>query len=179
MRKTYVRDGAYIALSAAVIAVCSWISIPTAVPFTMQTFAVFVTSGLLGAKRGMIALAVYLLLGAIGLPVFSSGTAGVGVLTGPTGGYLLGFFPTALIVGCARGKFGLLPWKLAAAMAAGLLVCYAFGTAFFVLVYTRTRGAITFGAALSMCVLPFLIPDAAKIALAVPVVIRLSRALKY
>ena len=73
-----ISDITLIALLTAVIAVCSWISIPAAVPFTLQTFAVFLTAGLLGGKRGTITVIVYILLGAIGVPVFSGFTGGIG-----------------------------------------------------------------------------------------------------
>ena len=71
----------YIAICAGFIAICSWISIPTAVPFTMQTFAVFFAVGFLGGKRGTAAVLIYILLGAVGLPVFSGFTGGLGVLS--------------------------------------------------------------------------------------------------
>ncbi|MDD3920030.1 MAG: biotin transporter BioY, partial [Eubacteriales bacterium] len=80
------RDMLYIALAVALIAICAWLSIPAAVPFTMQTFGVFMAAGLLGKRRGVMAVAVYLLLGIIGIPVFSGFRGGVGVLMGNTGG---------------------------------------------------------------------------------------------
>ena len=79
-------DMVYIALFAVLIAVCSWISIPTTVPFTLQTFGVFVTVGVLGGKRGSLAVLIYLLLGAIGVPVFAGFTGGMGIMLGNTGG---------------------------------------------------------------------------------------------
>ena len=72
------RELAYTGILAALIAVCSWISIPTAVPFTLQTFAVFLTLGLLGGRLGTLAVTVYLLLGAVGLPVFAGFHGGLG-----------------------------------------------------------------------------------------------------
>ena len=93
-----VRDLVLIALFAALMAICSWISIPTTVPFTLQTFAVFVAAGLLGGKRGTIAVLVYILLGAVGLPVFAGFTGGVGILLGSTGGYIIGFLGSALVM---------------------------------------------------------------------------------
>jgi len=160
------RDIAYIALGAALIAVCSWISVPMTVPFTMQTFAVCLAAALLGARRGLWTVACYLLLGALGAPVFSGFRGGFGVLLGATGGYLAGFLLTALIVGLAAERFARRRAALAASMALGVLVCYVFGTAWFVLVYTRDTGPVTVGAALGWCVLPYLLPDAVKIALA-------------
>ena len=76
---------------AALMAVCSWISIPTAIPFTLQTMAVFLAVGLLGGKRGTLAVTAYVLLGAVGAPVFANFSGGIGILLGQTGGYILGF----------------------------------------------------------------------------------------
>ena len=90
-------DLVYIAICAVMLAVCSWISIPTAVPFTMQTFGVFCVLLLLGGKRGTLAIVVFLLLGAIGLPVFAGFSGGMGSILGSTGGYLLGFIFIGLI----------------------------------------------------------------------------------
>lgn len=89
---------AYIGLFAVVIAICSWISIPTVVPFTLQTFAVFLTVSVLGGKRGTLSVIIYVLLGAVGLPVFSGFKGGVGALLNTTGGYIIGFIFSALIM---------------------------------------------------------------------------------
>lgn len=72
---------------AVLIAICSWISIPMTVPFTLQTFAVFLAVGVLGGKRGSLAVLIYILLGAVGIPVFAGFSGGIGVLLGNTGGY--------------------------------------------------------------------------------------------
>ena len=154
---------------AAVLAVCSWIQIPGPVPFTLQTFGVFAALGLLGGKRGTISIAVFLLLGAIGLPVFAGFKGGIGALLGATGGYLMGFLLSGLCIWFAEVRFGKSLGVFIVAMIIGLLLCYAFGTAWFVAVYTRANGAISFGKALSLCVLPFLPFDAVKLALAVAV----------
>ena len=89
--KSKAYDLVLIALFAALMALCAWVTVPYAVPFTMQTFGVFLALLLLGGKRGTICMAVYLLLGAVGLPVFSGFRGGVGALVGSTGGYLVGF----------------------------------------------------------------------------------------
>lgn len=161
------RDTALIGLFAALMAVCSWISIPASVPFTMQTFGVFLTIGLLGGKRGTLAVLVFLLMGAIGLPVFSGFTGGLGHILGVTGGYITGFLFSALLMWLIESLAGRSIPVLTASMAAGLLVCYAFGTAWFMTVYAKQSGPIGLTAALSMCVLPYIIPDLCKIALAV------------
>lgn len=154
-----------IALCAALLAPCAWLSVPTQPPFTMQTFGVFLTLLLLGAKDGAIAIGLYILLGALGVPVFSGFNGGMGALMGPTGGYIVGFLLICLIFGLLCGK-GTGLWLKALALLLGLAVCYAFGTLWFVKVYGDTKGPISTLSALSMCVFPFIVPDLAKLALA-------------
>ena len=168
-----VRDLCYIAIGAALIAVCSWLSIPFTVPFTLQSFAVCLIAALLGWKRGLCSVLIYILLGAAGLPVFSGFRGGLGVLLGATGGYIVGFLLTALAVGWAAGRFPgkLLPLVLG--MIFGMLLCYACGTVWFVVVYTRSSGPIGVLGALNLCVFPFLVPDALKCALAIILALRL------
>ena len=169
-----VRQLCAAALGAAVISICSWITIPAAVPFTLQTFAVCLVTGLLGLKCGIFSVIVYLLLGAVGIPVFSGFTGGIGHLLGSTGGYLIGFIFTAIVVGLCVGKWGRKIPVLAAGMVLGIALCYVFGTAWFMLVYTRANGPTALGLVLGWCVTPFLIPDAIKIFLAIILVNRLS-----
>ena len=173
--KLKTKDLALCALFAALIAVCAWISIPATVPFTLQTFAIFAALGLLGGKRGTVAVAVYLLLGAIGVPVFAGFQGGSGALLSTTGGYLLGFLLTALIEWGMEARFGSKTGVFLLSAVLGMLVCYAFGTAWYLVVYARTKGAISLATALGWCVVPFLIPDAVKIALAVLLRGRLKR----
>ncbi len=164
--KFSVRDMALSALFAALIAVCSWISVPSAVPFTLQTFGVFMAAGLLGGKRGTVSVLIYILLGATGIPVFSGFKGGAGVLAGSTGGYIVGFLFTAIIMWLFEAKARNRKYTLPISMAVGLLACYAFGTAWFMLVYARTSGSVGLVTALTWCVFPFILPDAAKITLA-------------
>lgn len=171
----------YCAVFAALLAVCSWISIPLVVPVTLQTFAVFAAVLLLGTKCSLAAISVWLLLGAAGAPVFSSFKSGLSALFGMTGGYIIGFIfcplVYALVKKLAGEKADSLPVK-AAGLTAGLLVCYAFGTAWFIALYTRDKGAITVWEALKKCVLPFLAFDAVKIALALLLEKRAGRLVK-
>ncbi len=164
--KSKTKDMALIALFAALIALCSWLSIPAAVPFTLQTLGVFLAVGLLGGRRGTLAVAVYILLGAAGLPVFAGFKAGIGVLLGATGGYIVGFLAAALAMGAVLRRAGGGKWALLLSMILGLLICYGFGTAWFLLVYTRSSGAVGLLTVLGWCVFPFILPDALKIALA-------------
>lgn len=165
------------ALMAVLIAVCSWISIQTVVPFTLQTFAVFCALELLGGARGTIAVAVYLLLGAVGAPVFAGFTGGLGILLGSTGGYLLGFLLTGLVYWLFE-RLGHSLWLRVAALLLGLALCYAFGTLWFIEVYSRANGPLSVVTALGWCVLPFLVPDGLKLALALLLSARLKPLLK-
>jgi len=165
--KWTARDMAYVAIFAVTMAICSWISIPTTVPFTLQTFAVFLAVGVLGGRRGTFAVLVYILLGAVGLPVFAGFSGGIGILLGTTGGYIIGFLFSALLYWAMTKALGEKTPVMVAAMVLGLIVCYAFGTVWFMTVYARSSGAIGLGTALGWCVIPFIIPDLVKIALAV------------
>lgn len=162
--KTY--DMAYIGIFAVMIAVCSWISIPATVPFTLQTFAVFLSVALLGGKRGTMSVVIYILLGAIGVPVFAEFTGGLGIIMNNTGGYIIGFLFSALVMWAAESLFGRKLWVQAVSMVVRLAVCYAFGTAWFMFVYMRDAGAVGLMTVLGWCVIPFIIPDLVKIGLA-------------
>lgn len=153
-----------VAIAAAFMAVCAWITVPAPVPFTLQTFAVYLTVMTLGSKNGLYAMLVYVLLGAAGLPIFSGFRAGLSALTGPTGGYIIGFvlIPAAMLIFEKYGR----KIRLASA-AAALLVCYAFGTAWYAAVYMSSGKSIGIAAILITCVVPFILPDLLKIALAV------------
>ena len=176
--KLNTADMAYIALFAVAIAICSWISVPATVPFTLQTFGVFLAAAVLGGKRGTLAVLVYLALGMAGVPVFAGFQGGMGCLLGSTGGYLIGFLFLALVMWAGERLSDGRRWALALSMALGLLVCYAFGTAWFMAVYARTTGQIGLWTALSWCVFPFVLPDAAKLALALVLSRRLAAAVR-
>ena len=167
-----------VALSAVFITVCAWIAIPTVVPFTLQTFGIFLALGLFGGKRGTMAVLVYLLIGAVGAPVFAGFQGGLGALTGVTGGYLLGFLMIGLIYWLITHFAGEKMMASGLAMLAGLLVCYAFGTIWFMAVYAKNTGTIGIWSVLLKCVIPFLIPDLVKLGLALALSIRLRRVLR-
>ncbi|MBS5842272.1 MAG: biotin transporter BioY [Clostridiales bacterium] len=167
-------DLVQIALFAVLIAVCSWITIPAQIPFTLQTLAIFTALGILGGKKGTIAIAIYILLGAVGIPVFSNFRGGIGVLAGATGGYILGFILTGLIYWGITAAFRNIRRSkcldvlvVSLAMIIGNLVCYAAGTVHYMMIYAKNAGGIGVGAALSLCVLPFILPDLVKIGIAV------------
>lgn len=162
--KTY--DMVYIGIFTVLIAVCSWISIPAAVPFTLQTFGVFMAVEVLGGKRGTMAVLVYILMGAVGLPVFAGFQGGIGIIFNTTGGYIVGFLCSALIMWAAEALFGKKPVVRILSMIAGLIACYALGTVWFMVIYGRTTGAVGLMTVLGWCVIPFVIPDLVKIGLA-------------
>lgn len=163
-RKTY--DMAYIAVFAVLMAICSWISIPTAIPFTLQTFAVFLAVIVLGGKRGTMSVLVFVLLGAVGVPVFAGFTGGLYVILGNTGGYIIGFLFAGLLMWLMERLFGRKMWVQAASMLLGMVTYYVFGTIWFMIVYMRTTGPVGLTAVLGWCVIPFIIPDLIKAALA-------------
>lgn len=158
------------ALSAALLAVCAWVTVPTAVPFTLQSLGVYLVLLLLGGKYGTATVAVYLLLGAVGLPVFAGGGGGVGVLCGVTGGYLWGFLLMALLFWLWHPKTAK---GAAAALVVGQGLGYLLGTVWFSCI-TGDR----FGVSLIACVVPFLLPDTLKIALSLWLAPRMKKAAK-
>lgn len=172
------KDMVRIALFAVMIAICSWLSIPAAVPFTLQTFGVFLTVAVLGGKRGTMSVLLYLLMGIVGIPVFAGFTGGIGRLLGATGGYIVGFLLSAVVMWVMEKLLGKKQWVLALSMLCGLIVCYAFGTIWFIIVYARSTGPIGLWAALSLCVFPYLIPDILKIVLALILNQKLARIIR-
>lgn len=177
-KKISIRDIAYIGMFVAIITICSWINIPLAVPFTLQTFAVFTAIIMLGGLRSTIAVLVYLLLGAVGVPVFANFKGGLAGLLGTTGGYLIGFLLTTIIAGVLMHFFGKKIYIQIIGLFLGLIVCYTFGTAWFIYVYTDTKGTIDLMTALNWCVIPFIIPDCVKLILAVIIGRRVSPFIK-
>lgn len=177
--KITTKELVFTALMAVIIAVCSWISIPTTVPFTLQTFGVFMAVGLLGGKKGTVSVLVYILLGAVGVPVFAGFSGGIGVLFGATGGYIVGFLLSGLVYWAITAAFGEKLPVMIIAMALGLIVCYAFGTVWFMIVYAKNTEAIGLMTALGWCVFPFIIPDCIKIALAIVLTKQLKKHVKF
>lgn len=154
-----VRRMCRLALMTALICIAAPITIPLEpIPISMATLTIYLAGALLGLKDGTAAVALYLLIGAVGLPVFSNYGSGVGKLIGMTGGYLVGYLPCAALVGLAADHWGDRKWIYPVAMVAGTVVLYALGTAWFMI----QTGASLAGA-LAGCAVPFLPGDAAKI----------------
>lgn len=168
-----------VGIFVALFALCSYIHIPFAgVSFTLQTFAIYLCLFCLGEKRALAAIFVYILMGVIGLPVFSGFTGGIGALLGLSGGFILGF-PLSLIV-CARltGIFGAsLKGNFISALCS-LPLCHITGILWFCFVYF---GKITPSGVLSsftLTSLPFLLPDILKLFAAALLGMRINKILK-
>ena len=174
-KRLSVKDMALMAMMTALMAVCAWITVPMTIPFTMQTFGVFMALLALGGAKGTLTIALYILLGLAGAPVFSGFGAGPAVLAGPTGGYIAGFLLTGLL-------YWLLPRARrktkgkAALLLGGLLLCYAFGTAWFSIVMNGRGTPMGFFHAIGLCVAPYVLPDLLKLLLALQLSERLRRA---
>ena len=155
----------YAALMAALTAAGAYIAIPVGpVPIVLQNLFIMLAGLLLGGRWGLISVAVYLLAGAVGLPVFAGGTGGIGKFVGPTGGYLLGFAAAAYLIGIisesGRGRVAI----DVIAMVAGTVIIYAFGVS-----WLKVVTGMSFSKALTVGMLPFLIGDFLKIAAAIPI----------
>ena len=166
-----------IAMFATLLSVCAWIYIPMTIPFTMQTFAVFLAMFVLGGKKGTIVIIIYLFLGMIGMPVFSGGTAGPGVIFGATGGYLFGWLAIGLVewaIEHMTDRFAN-KWIQVITMCTGLFACYAIGTFWYVSIYAKGEAMAGVFTALSICVFPYIIPDLIKMALAYTISKRIKK----
>lgn len=169
-----IRNMVLCALFAALMAVCAWMAVPLgSIVFTMQSFAVFLALLTLGGSRGAVAVLVYLCLGAVGLPVFSGFRGGLGALFGVTGGYLWGFAASGLVYWLLTGLFG--EKMRIPAVILGMLSYYICGMLW---MSFSQLGGFTEDAmvtAFLQGVLPYLLPDAVKIALAFLLSQRLKR----
>ena len=171
-----VRQIAYIGVFAALTAVCSQISFPipfSTVPFSLGIFAVFLCGAILSPLEALAAEGVYLLIGAVGVPVYSQFTGGPGILFGVTGGYLIAYLFMAPLIALIAKKLKkhLFP-SLIVGMLISLFLCYGFGTVWYVLITQST-----WVAALSSCVLPFVLFDCIKIVVASALALALRAAL--
>lgn len=171
MNNKKAKNISLIALFSAIIVICSLFTVPSIVPFTLQTFAIFLCLNILGAKKGIISILIYIFLGVVGLPVFSGFNGGIGALLNVTGGYIIGFIFSALIYGLITSSFHKKPRKIINLIASfmGLIVCYIFGTLWYILLFIKNGDTISFMSALTICVLPFIIPDILKILLSVTI----------
>ena len=150
------------AMFAALMAVSAWISIPmsSGISITLQLLAIMTCASLLPPVPATLSVLAYELIGLVGLPVFSNFGSGAGVLLGVTGGYLVGFIPAAWLTSFLISRWGRQVWKQFIAMVLGILLCYAFGSVWFMVSLGRTLQQT-----LAVCVIPYIPFDLIKIAL--------------
>ena len=161
-KKFSITQIAVIGVMTAVICILAPFSLPIGpVPISFTNLAIYIALYVLGMKRGTISYLIYLLIGLVGVPVFSGFTGGPQKLFGPTGGYLIGFIPMAVIAGIVIDKCMKKWYFCLLAMIAGTCVCYLFGTA-----WLAFQANMTFKAALAAGVIPFIIEDLIKMVLA-------------
>lgn len=162
------RDIVLIGVFAAMICVFAPFSVPVGpIPISLASFAVYIAS-VLGAKKGCAAVGIYILIGALGLPVFSGFSGGISKIAGLTGGYIIGYMFCALLSGIIIERAGQKKSAYPMAFIIGTAVLYAFGTAWFMI-----QSGNGLYESLLACVIPFLIGDAVKIAAASVIVYRM------
>ena len=186
--RAFIYDMVLISISAALIAVCSWISIPLGpVPFTLQTLGILAVMLTIGGRRGTIAILVYLALGAVGVPVFAGFKGGIASFAGPTGGFLVGFLVSALVYWLLEKLFlkklmttPVKTWVFG--MLAFLIfevIMYIVGVIWFMTVYAAQTGPVGLATVMGWCVIPFIIPDIVKMVVAVLIGERASKLTKF
>ena len=176
MQLTKTKLITFIALAAAIICVVGPLSIPlpiSPVPISLTILAIYIAVYALGMKWGLAACVIYILLGLVGLPVFSSFSGGAGKLLGPTRGYILGYVFVAIFAGLFIDKFEKKPWMHVVGMVIGTAVCYAFGT-----IWLAIQASMTVEAALWAGVIPFIPADLVKIVIALIIGPQLRKAIR-
>lgn len=151
-----------VAFCTAIIAVLAQIIIPLPlIPITGQTLAIGLVVTILGMKYGTYSVVLYIVLGAVGMPVFQAFTGGVGILFGPTGGYIIGFIPCAIVIGFYLMKTRMTFFHAFVANTIGMLVTLAFGA-----MWLKVLNDLTWAQAVTAGVLPFVIVGLVKAAIA-------------
>lgn len=185
--RAFIYDLVLISVSAALITICSWISIPLGpVPFTLQTLGILAVMLTIGGRRGTIAILVYLALGAVGVPVFAGFKGGIMSFIGPTGGFLIGFVLAALVYWLLEKiilkKLMTTPVKTWIFGMLGFIVfeivMYIVGVIWFMTVYAAQTGPVGLVTVMGWCVFPFIIPDVVKMAVAVLIGERASKLIR-
>ncbi len=165
-QKHPIRSITYIAMCVALISLCAWITIPFAISFTLQLFAVFFIAAISDWKKSFFSVIAYIGLGLAGAPVFAGFQAGPSVLFGITGGYLIGFLFSSLLIGIVRRFFPERRLLLLFSMLLSLLVCYCIATLWYITIFASSNCGASVWQAIAVCVLPFCLPDFIKILLA-------------
>ena len=153
-----------VSVSVSILVLCSWISIPLTVGITLQLLAVFLISAIFPLTVSLTAIVGYLLLGIVGVPVFASFNTGISAIVGPSGGFLLALLAVPLIISPVRRRYNDGKLLFLVMMTVSLIVVYTVGSVWYGVVYLNGSGTLL--EVLSVCVLPFVIPDFIKMILA-------------
>lgn len=164
MKKSRIISLVQIPMMTVITVLCAWICLPMPVPITLQTFAIYMSLLLLGGKRGLCSILLYISLGAVGLPVFSGFSGGVGHLLSPSGGYIWGFIICAVFYILTEKYANKSRFSKTLFLFLGTLLCYSAGTLWFILSVKNVSALLH---TLILCVFPFIFPDYLKIKLAV------------
>jgi biotin transport system substrate-specific component len=175
---TRLKDAVLISLFTAIVAVCSLITIPAPVPFTLQALGIFCALAVAGGRNGTITVLLYTILGLVGVPVFSGLSAGPAHLLGATGGYIIGFILCALVYWVVTKLFHNTLKATISGLSLGLLTCYATGTLWYAAVYLGEISAKALSSAIIVCIAPFIIPDIIKLIAAV-LILKKLQSIKY
>lgn len=156
------KDMAMIAVLTAMTCVLAPLSLPIGpVPISLTNLVIYIGLYVLGTKKETVSYVVYMIIGLVGVPVFSGFTGGPGKLVGPTGGYIIGFVPMAIIAGLVIDKYADKKWASFLGMVVGTIVCYALGTA-----WLAIQAQMDLKAALFAGVIPFIPGDVTKMIIA-------------
>ncbi len=158
-----------IALFSALIIISSLISIPFTIPFTMQTFAVFLSLLILGGVKGSISIFIYIALGIFGLPVFAGFSSGISAIFGATGGFIIGFLLQGITYILLEKILPKTSFFTIVNLIVGQIVCYGCGALWFSRVYLNASDLKSLLSAFFICVVPYIIPDLLKLFLALSV----------
>ena len=172
--KRYIKDITNIAICASIMVVSSWLTIPFYIPFTLQTLAILIITSVLTLKTAFLSILLYILIGLAGIPVFSGFGAGLSAIAGPTGGFLLSFLMFPFIMKLFSYIHSKIFWLKVLSMSVCIAVCYICGALWYAFIYGASNDPSIIGV-LSVCVFPFILPDAIKILLAAVISIRLEK----
>lgn len=173
--KNSIQSMIFISLFATLMCIGAWIHFPSVIPATMQTFVVMCALGLLGSKKTFFVLVIYILLGSVGLPVFSGFTGGIGALAGPTAGFIWGFLLGVPAYALSQRYFGKNKCSLYIGYIIYIILHYLPGLLWYCIFTFGGMSLAKLISSFTVTVLPFIIPDAVKMLMAVFTVKRMKK----
>ena len=176
--KSRINDIVLISLSTILITISAWIEIPFIVPFTLQILAIFIITGLFKFRVSFLSVVIYIIMGIIGIPVFSGFQGGIGVLMTYTGGFLLGFIFIPIVYNIINKVIINKNFSLVISFIISLIIIYLIGSIWFYIVYTNKNNNVNFIDCIVISVLPFIIPDVFKLFISIILINKLSNIIK-